>query len=275
MKKHRRSFILALLLCCVAVITMAGIYRRETASEEELQELVELSEADEDNAPSKEEVAAYVAEEDENKNNAADGNVSENPEETEYDRSDEVSGSSVSAGSESQMPESDTTDDSYTAEDITSSDAYAEEAMAEVSHVSLDFNEDSIITWPVQGDIIMEYSMDQPVYFATLEQYRYNPGILIQSEEGAMVYAGADAQITAIEESDELGTTITMDLGNDYSVTYGQLKSVNVNVGDTVVPGSLLALVAAPSKYYSLEGDHVYMEFTKDGVPIDPLDYLD
>ena len=32
--------------------------------------------------------------------------------------------------------------------------------------------------WPLYGDLIMNYSMDQTVYFETLGQYRYNPALL-------------------------------------------------------------------------------------------------
>ncbi len=34
------------------------------------------------------------------------------------------------------------------------------------------------------GAVIMSYSMDKTVYFQTLDQYKYNPAVIIESAEG-------------------------------------------------------------------------------------------
>ena len=44
------------------------------------------------------------------------------------------------------------------------------------------FSEDSVLTWPASGAVIMGYSMDQTVFFQTLEQYKYNPAMIISGE---------------------------------------------------------------------------------------------
>ena len=38
--------------------------------------------------------------------------------------------------------------------------------------------------------------------------------------------------------------------------------------------GVFLGTVAAPTKYYTAEGTNVYFKMTKDGEPVNPLDYL-
>ena len=48
------------------------------------------------------------------------------------------------------------------------------QATAGKSH-NINFTEDSYILWPVNGAVIMSYSMDKTVYFQTLDQYKYNP----------------------------------------------------------------------------------------------------
>lgn len=40
----------------------------------------------------------------------------------------------------------------------------------------LHFAATDTIGWPLEGDVILNYSMDRSVYFATLDQYKYNPG---------------------------------------------------------------------------------------------------
>ena len=116
--------------------------------------------------------------------------------------------------------------------------------------------------------------MDQTVYFATLEQYKYNPALIISGEVGEEVIAAADGNITFIETSAETGTTITMDLGSNYELIIGQLKEVCVEVGEHVSSGDLIGYVSEPTKYYSVEGPNVYFQLLKDGVPVNPLEYL-
>ena len=45
------------------------------------------------------------------------------------------------------------------------------------------------LSWPITGNVILPYSTDETVYFETLDQYRTNPGILIEAKEGASVKA--------------------------------------------------------------------------------------
>mgnify|MGYP007071190272 CR=1 FL=1 len=38
----------------------------------------------------------------------------------------------------------------------------------------LNFTEDSQMLWPVNGQVVIDYSMDATTYFPTLDQYKYN-----------------------------------------------------------------------------------------------------
>jgi len=127
---------------------------------------------------------------------------------------------------------------------------------------------------PVAGDVLLKYSMDKSVYFATLDQYKYNPAMLIQSEVDTPVTAAADCVVTKIGSNEEIGTYVVMSLGGDYELTYGQLKSLEVSEGDTVKAGEIIGYVNDPTKYYVVEGDNLYVKLTKGGEPVDPLDYI-
>ena len=54
------------------------------------------------------------------------------------------------------------------------------------------------------------------------------------------------------------------------SAAYGQLMDVAVSVGSYVEEGDILGYVAAPTKYYTLEGTNLYFALTKDGEPVNP-----
>lgn len=130
------------------------------------------------------------------------------------------------------------------------------------------------LLWPLAGNIILNYSMDKTVFFTTLEQYKYNPAIIIQAEVDHEVLCGADGQVIKIEETDELGTTVTVDFGNGYEGVYGQLKDVAVEEGSPVQAGVKLGLVNEPTRYYVKEGSNVYFKVLQNGKPVDPLGLL-
>ncbi len=136
---------------------------------------------------------------------------------------------------------------------------------------TLHFSAEEGLTWPLQGDVILGYNMDQTVYFATLEQYKYNPAILIAGEVNSKVLAAAQGKVTDISENEVTGCTVTMDLGDGYTAVYGQLKELNFEVGDLVEEGQVIGHVSEPTKYFSVEGSNLYFEVQKDGVPQDPM----
>ena len=138
----------------------------------------------------------------------------------------------------------------------------------------LDFTDADTLVWPIVGNVLVNYSMDKTVYFATLDQYKYSPAIVIAAVEGEGITAAADGQVTDIYQDPETGTTVVMNLGDGYELTYGQLKDLAVSEGDMVETGDLVGSVAAPTMYYSVEGANVYFKLTKDGTPVDPMSRL-
>ncbi len=136
------------------------------------------------------------------------------------------------------------------------------------------FNEASTMQWPLEGSILLDFSMDSTTYFPTLDLYRTNPAILIQAEVGTTVQAPAPGKVVAVDHNEELGDFVVIDMGNGYQAKCGQLTEVPVTTGDIVEAGAVLGQVAEPTKYYVVEGSNLYFSMTKDGTPVDPLDYI-
>lgn len=139
----------------------------------------------------------------------------------------------------------------------------------------LHFSAEEGILWPLEGDVILDYSMDATVYFATLEQYKYNPAVIIQGAVNDKVYSVARGKVTDISNNEVTGCTVTVDLGDGYEAVYGQLKEVNFAEGDSVESGHVLGFVAEPTKYFSVEGSNLYFALRKDGVPVDPVEFFE
>ena len=138
----------------------------------------------------------------------------------------------------------------------------------------VDFTEDTLMIWPLSGDVLLDYSMDQTIYHPTLDVYKYSPGIVISAAEGSEVLAAANGMVESVREDAETGTTVTLDMGNGYRASYGQLENVLVQEGQTVEQSTILGYVAQPTKYYSVEGTNLYFAMSKDGTSIDPITYL-
>lgn len=155
-------------------------------------------------------------------------------------------------------------------------EAQALQAVADVGQeaANLHFSEADKLSWPIAGNILLNFSMDKTIYFPTLQQYKYNPSLVISSTQGTSVTCAADGIVTSVYKDAQTGNTVVTDLGDGYQLTYGQLDSVAVEEGDFIEAGAFLGEVAAPTKYYTAEGTNVYFKLTKDGEPVNPLDYL-
>lgn len=156
---------------------------------------------------------------------------------------------------------------------VMSDEVQAQETPATVQP-ELDFGENDQLVWPIVGDVLINYSMDQSIYFPTLDQYKYNPAIVIAATQGESISAAADGRVTSVSYDRDTGNTVVMDLGNGYELTYGQLENITVSEGSFVHVGGGIGTVAAPTKYYSLEGTNVYFKLTKDGEPVNPMSKL-
>ena len=134
----------------------------------------------------------------------------------------------------------------------------------------LHFASSSGLLRPVSGEVLIPYSMDSSTYFSTLDQYKYNSAVVIEAQEDTPVVACAEGRVIEIYENEEIGQAVTMELGDGYQITYGQLKDIRVRLNDYVNCGETFALVAAPTKYFYLEGSNLYLRLTMDGTPMNP-----
>lgn len=137
------------------------------------------------------------------------------------------------------------------------------------------FSKTGTLLWPVEGHVLLNYSMDSTVYFPTLDQYKYNPALIIGAEVGDEVLAAERGLITEVTETAETGQTVIVEIGNGYELVYGQLAEVTVSPGEYVEQGDRIGELAEPTKYYSVEGCNLYFQLLKDGEPVNPLEYLD
>ena len=158
-------------------------------------------------------------------------------------------------------------------EPTTSEDIIEEQIVTDMP--TLSFSEDETLVWPVLGKVLINFSMEKSVYFATLDQYKYSPAMVVEATEGGQVVAATEAVIAEVYKDNEVGNVVKMDLGDGYTLMYGQLQDVSVTPGQYVTTGQLIGTAGAPTRYYSVEGCNVYVKLTKNGEPINPMTYLE
>lgn len=139
---------------------------------------------------------------------------------------------------------------------------------------NLVFNKEDGLNWPVKGNIILPYSVERTTYYATLKQYMTNPAILIASEIGTEVKSSAKGIVTDVKDDVRIGNTVTVDIGSGYKVVYGQLDQVSCKTGDIIEVGQVIGKIAKATKYYVIEGSHLYFQVFEGESTIDPMSLL-
>ncbi|MCC8163675.1 MAG: M23 family metallopeptidase [Lachnospiraceae bacterium] len=271
MQKRQRGFVLALCLCILSVSGIYGLQRYRSGQaaqepEEQVAESEETSEEQETETANSEDTVAQVDTEDKETEEAKI-----ETEEDIYEIGEATLARTETDSVTAQVPAEGTPEEENTEETEKEAEE-AEETLAGENLLS--FADNSSLMWPVDGEIILEYSMDKSIYFSTLNQYKYHPAIVIDAEVGDEVWCTAQGIVSEIRVDEETGTTLTMTLGSGYEAIYGQLKELTVQEGDMVEAGSLIGYISEPTKYYTREGSNLYFQLLRDGEPVDPTEYL-
>lgn len=143
---------------------------------------------------------------------------------------------------------------------------------AEVKEIFLAFDsEENKMQWPIQGQIIMDYSKNHTIYDKTLEQYRVNESISIAAQVGTPVKASAAGTVVSITNDAKKGCSVVLDHGNGWQTTYSQLEqNVPVTQNEIVEAGDVIGGVSNPTIYSTALGSHLDFSVAKSGQSIDP-----
>jgi len=137
------------------------------------------------------------------------------------------------------------------------------------------FTAEDRLAWPVYGEVLMPFSITALVFDPTMDRFSTNDNLRIAANEGDPVRAGADGQVVAIGTDFWRGNYVTIDHGNGWQSTIGQLmESVMVHEGDIVRAGQIIGGVGTPSITASTLGPHTHLYVTYQDQPIDPADLL-
>lgn len=260
-KVKDNAFYVALGLGLLAVLAVVAVYTVEQNEQRLVQQKTEQD-------------IELVLETTEDTIDVAEDSVTEHPLEEWYSNMDEAETESENE----EIAEINSNEMEMTTEEETTENVETQEASAMIQNEfqgELNFTSDKTITWPIGGTVLLPFSMETTVYFKTLDQYRCNPGMLIQADEGEEIHNSYLGQVTNITSDDTYGNMVTLYIGNDYSLVYGQLDEIYVEEGQFVKMGEIIGTISAPTDTFSSEGSHLFFQMIKDEEAIDPMLFVE
>lgn len=267
--KKRRGAKIGLAVCMAAAVALTGVYtfnQYKSNVRKEMEKIEEESQAKIDEFKSAD--AGNLTEE------YAPYNEWENESDTQEDTANSPdTGMDMGTQNAADTDSMNGTETQNTEDGTSGETADTQETVGTGNQIN--FSENDTLIWPVSGAVLMNYSMDKTVYFSTLDQYKYNPALIIGGAVNDQVISAGKGLVKSIDRTPQLGTTVTVDMGNGYEAIYGQLQNVQVKTGDQVQAKTVLGYLAEPTRYYSVEGCNLYFELRKDGQPIDPTQFLE
>ncbi|MBQ2734079.1 MAG: M23 family metallopeptidase [Clostridia bacterium] len=126
---------------------------------------------------------------------------------------------------------------------------------------------------PASGEIISDFSYrDNPLYGAgEYGMWEFHKGIDIPLAEGSEVRAFADGTVKETGESPSYGIYIVMTHADGFESVYAHLSEAVRGVGAKVKQGDTIGYSGKTGR---VTGPHLHFELHRDGVPVDPEDYI-
>ncbi len=125
------------------------------------------------------------------------------------------------------------------------------------------------LAWPVDGLITSGHGWrTHPI----LNRRIFHNGIDLNSPHGAPVRAAGDGRVILAQSWSGFGNTVVIQHGGDLTSIYGHLSRFATSVGRDVDEGEVIGYVGCTGL---CTGPHLHFEVREDGVPVNPLKYLE
>jgi murein DD-endopeptidase MepM/ murein hydrolase activator NlpD len=135
----------------------------------------------------------------------------------------------------------------------------------------------NIFVVPIKNaTVTKDYSGSELQYNNTLKQWEIHKAIDFMAGEDLNVYAVADGTVSNVYTNYLEGTVVEISHKDGVVSVYKSLDSnVNVSIGDKVSAGSDIGKVSQSMAQEQNTGAHLHFEMLKNGIKVNPNDYLD
>lgn len=157
---------------------------------------------------------------------------------------------------------------------VSETDTVAVAKSEDIKAKSIPSNDGFIL--PLQGEMMQEYSPEQLVKSKTMNDWRVHPGVDIRGDIGAQVKAAAAGIVTKAYFDDMLGVTVVIQHADGIETIYSNLQTAMlVEEEQEVSQGTVIGGVGVTAPSEISEPPHLHFEMKKDGLFINPFDYID
>ena len=129
--------------------------------------------------------------------------------------------------------------------------------------------------YPVEGEILKEFAIDNLVFSETLQEWVVHKGIDIKAPRTTVVKSAEEGTIQAIKNDPRYGLAIIVEHRDGFKTIYSNLLTTEfVKEGENVSKGQSLGTVGNSAAFEIADEPHLHFEMTKDDETIDPKLYL-
>ena len=125
---------------------------------------------------------------------------------------------------------------------------------------------------PLSDDVLTPFSIEQPIYSQTMDDWRLHPGVDLGGKAGQEVKVIAAGTVLSVEKDALWGNVITVDHSVGVISRYAGVMP-SVKKGDKVEAGGVLGTLGELPCESAME-PHLHLEMLVDNNPIDPLTVL-
>lgn len=130
-----------------------------------------------------------------------------------------------------------------------------------------------VLTQPVAGQIIAEFSGDSLVYFASLNVWATHNGIDIKAEKDAVVVAALSGTVQDVQTNEADGGVVVISHSNNSKTVYAGLTDITVATGDKINAGQQIGKIGDLPRELDLSY-HLHFEYIVDEIYKNPAKYF-
>ena len=129
--------------------------------------------------------------------------------------------------------------------------------------------------YPVEGEILKSFAMENLVFSETLQEWVVHKGIDIKAPRTTIVKAAEEGTVKSIKNDPRYGLTVIIEHREGYKTIYSNLLTTEfVTEGEAVTKGQSIGTVGNSAAFEIADEPHLHFEMLKDDVTVDPTLYL-